>query len=217
MSRTLGKYAPQLGSVTVSTAVYHDAGANAVQELAIALATAVDYLRSLGAVGLDPALVADKVHFQLSIGENFFMEVAKFRAIKPLWAQVMRACGVGEPGQKIHLHATSGTRNKMRRDRHMNLLRLTSEALAAALGGVDSMTLAPFDAPLGESDDFSRRLSRNLQLILQQEVELTQVIDPAGGAWHIERLTDELARRAWEQFQTIEAAGGMLAALKAGV
>ncbi len=210
------KCAPQLGSISVGTRVYHEAGANAVQELAIALATAVEYLRALDERGLGIDLVASKMQVQLSIGENFFMEVAKFRAMKPLWAQVMRACGVGEAGQGIQLHGRSGARNKTRRDRQVNLLRLTTEALAAAIGGIDSLTIAPFDEAWGKPDGFSRRLSRNLQLILQEEVRLTEVIDPAGGAWHVERLTDELARRAWGRFQAIEAAGGMLGALQAG-
>jgi len=114
------------------------------------------------------------------------------------------------------LHASSGQRNKTRRAAHVNMLRLTTEALAAALGGVDSMSLAPFDAPLGLSDAFSRRLARNLQLILQEELPLCQLIDPAGGAWHIENLTDQLSRAAWARFQKIEAAGGLLAGLQAG-
>ena len=213
----VAEHSPHLGSILVSAAVYHDAGANAVQELALALATGVEYLRALSERGIDLQLAASKFHVELDIGENFFMELAKFRALKSLWAQVMRAFAVGEAGQRIRLHARSGRRHKTRSDRYLNLLRLTTEALAAALGGVDSLTLSPFDAPLGQSDDFSRRLSRNLQLILQDEMDLTQLIDPAGGAWHVERLTDELAQRAWKQFQRIEAEGGMLAALQAGM
>ena len=211
-----GKYAMQLGSVSVDATAYHDAGANAVQELAIALATGVEYLRTPGASGLNVSLVADKIHFQLGIGENFFMEMAKFRAIKSLWAQVLRAYGLAHERQRLWLHARSGLRNKTRRDRHVNLLRLTSEALAAALGGVDSICLPAFDAPLGASDVFSRRLSRNLQLILQEEMQLARLIDPAGGAWHVESLTDQLARRAWASFQDIEAQGGLLASLRTG-
>lgn len=209
-------FSPQLGSVSIGSYVYHGAGANAVQELAIVLATAAEYLRTLGERGLDLDLVASNLQVVLGIGENFFVEVAKFRAVKLLWAQMLRAFGVGAEGQRIRLHARSGRRNKTRRDPHVNLLRLTTEALSAAIGGVEGMTIAPFDEPLGKSDEFSRRLSRNLQLILQAEMELTQLIDPAGGAWAVEMLTDELARRAWEHFQAIEAAGGMVAALQAG-
>ena len=207
---------PQLGAIAVSTAVYHDAGANAVQELAIALATGTAYLRALCDRGCAADDVAGKMHFFLNIGENFFIEIAKFRAIKSLWAQVARAFGSGMDGQKIRLHARSGSRNKTRRDPHVNLLRLTTEALSAAFGGADSICLAPYDAALGTSDAFSRRLSRNLQLILQEELNLVNLIDPLGGAWHVEKLTDQLARAAWTRFQAIEAAGGMQACLEAG-
>ncbi len=207
---------PQLGSIAVGAVVYYDAGATAVQELALAMATGAAYLRELGGRGLDAKMVASKMELFLGIGENFFMELAKFRAIKSLWAQMLRAFGLPARSQRLRLHTRSGLRNKTRRDRHVNLLRLTSEALAAAMGGVDSICLPAFDAPLGTSDVFSRRLSRNLQLILQEETQLARLIDPAGGAWHVEMLTDQLARRAWARFQDIEAQGGLLASLRTG-
>ena len=214
--QAVNERSPLLGSIAVSTAPYHDAGANAVQELALAIATGVTTLRELNRRGLAPSEIAPKLHFFFNIGENFFMEVAKFRAIKSLWAQVIRAFDVDGEAQKIILHARSGNRNKSRLDVHVNMLRLTTEALAAAIGGVDSIQLSPFDQPLGSSNDFSRRLARNLQLILQVELQLIQLIDPAGGAWHVEKLTDQLARAAWSLFQTIEADGGMLACLQTG-
>lgn len=212
----VGAGSPQLGSISVDTSPYHAAGAHAVQELAIALATGVAYLRALGKHGLNAQMVACKMQVFMGIGENFFIEVAKFRAIRSLWGQVLRAFSVSTPDQRLRLQARSGLRNKTRRDCHVNLLRLTSEALAAALGGVDGISLPAFDAPLGTSDAFSRRLSRNLQLILQEEAQLTRLIDPAGGAWHIEALTEQLARRAWARFQDIEAQGGMSAVLQTG-
>lgn len=207
---------PQLGSIAVSTAVYHYAGANAVQELALAIATGVAYLRALNERGCNVESVTARLHFFLNIGENFFLEIAKFRAFRSLWAQVLRAFGLADAGQRIYVHARSGRRNKSRLDAHVNLLRLTTEALSAAIGGVDSIQLAPFDQPQGKSDAFSRRLSRNIQLILQDELRLVQLIDPAGGAWHVEKLTDQLARAAWSRFQAIEAAGGLIASLRSG-
>lgn len=209
-------HSEQLGSIAVDTAVYHNAGANAVQELALALATGVAYFRALSARGCSLEELGRRTHVFLSIGEDFFLEIAKFRAIKLIWAQMTRAFGIKGRGQKITLHARSGRRNKTRRDPHVNLLRLTAEALAAAFGGVESISIAPFDQAPGASGAFSRRLSRNLQLILQEELQLTQLIDPAGGAWHIDGLTDQLARKAWAQFQEIEARGGMLACLRSG-
>ena len=206
---------PQLGSIAVSTAVYHDAGANAVQELALAIAAGLSYLRALTERGFTIESTASKLHFFLHIGENFFLEIAKFRAFRSLWAQVLRALGLADANQRLHFHARSGSRNKSRLDAQVNLLRLTTEALSAAIGGVDSIELAPFDQPQGKSDAFSRRLSRNLQLILQEELRLVELIDPSGGAWHVEKLTDQLARAAWSRFQAIEGGGrpGRLIAL----
>ena len=214
--KAVGEVSPKLGSIAVRVDVYHDAGASAAQELAIALATAVVYLRELTARGLHVNQVAGKTHFFLSAGENFFTEIAKLRALKMMWAQVARAFGADLEAQRIKLHARGARRNKSPLDVHNNILRATSEALAAALAGVDSITVPPFDAPLGQSDAFSRRLARNLQLILQEELRLTKLIDPAGGAWHIEKQTDQLAQAAWKRFQDIEAAGGLLAALGSG-
>ena len=194
---------PALGCVDINTAEQHANGANAAQELAFALATGAEILRSLVRRGLPPDTVASRLQVTLSIGEDFFMQVAKFRAAKSLWAQMTRAFGASKTAQTIHLRARSGTRNKSLETAHNNLLRLTCEAVAAALAGVDSMTLAAFDAPA--DDEFSRRLSRNIQLILQHEVQLTRSSDPAGGSWHVEWLTDQLGRRAWVAFQRIEA------------
>ena len=214
---SVAELSPGLGSLAASTTVYHDAGAHAVQELAYALASGVDMLRELAGRGLDAHLAARKLHFRLGIGEDFCMEIAKFRAIKQLWAQAARAIGIDDEGQRVALHARSGGRSLSRRQAHVNLPRLTIAALAAVIGGVDCLSVAAFDAPLGQSSAFSRRLSRGLQLILSEELRLPELVDPAGGAWHIERLSDELSRQAWREFQAIEAAGGMLSALNAGM
>lgn len=211
-----GRQSPRLDTIAAATDVYHEAGANAVQEAALAMATAVVYLREMGRRGLDVELVAGKIGFFMRIGENFFMEIAKFRAVKMMWAQIAAAFGGGEAAQKIKLHASAASRNKTRHDPYVNMLRVATEAMAGAIGGVDSLQVAPFDAALGESTEFSRRIARNLQLILQEEVKLIDLIDPAGGAWHIEKLTDQLAKSAWRLFQQIEAQGGLIEALRAG-
>ena len=213
---TLAGSGPGLGGISISAVVYHEAGAHAVQELALALAAGVEYLRAMAERELDLDGLADKIYIELGIGEDFFMEVAKCRAIKSLWAQVTRAFGIGSQGQKVRLHARAAQRNLTRREPYVNLLRLSTKALAAVIGGVDCLNIPPVDNLPGGSAGFSRRLSRNLQLILGQELRLTELIDPVGGAWHVERLTDELARRAWAQLQQIEAAGGLLAALQSG-
>jgi methylmalonyl-CoA mutase len=207
---------PSLDTIAIRTNVYHEAGANAVQELAITIATGVTYLSEMLERGLDIDLIAQKMHFFINVGENFFMEIAKLRAIKMMWAQIIREFGGNDDSQKIKLHASTGTRNKTRHDAYVNMLRVTTEAMAGAIGGVDSMTVVPFDTPFGESDAFSQRISRNVQLILQEEVNLVNVIDPAGGSWYVEHLTDQIAKSAWESFQQIEANGSMILALQNG-
>lgn len=212
----VGQRSPRLGSVGISTAAYHDAGANAVQELASAIATGVAYLRELKQHGLAVGDIARKIHLSFNIGENFFIEIAKLRAARLLWANVLRTLGAENEAQSMKIHARSGRRNKSRLDPHVNLLRLTTEALSAAIGGVDSISLPPYDQPLGAATAFSQRLSRNLQLILQEELRLVELIDPVGGAWHVETLTDQLARAAWSYFQKIEANGGLIESLRLG-
>ena len=214
--KTVSNRSPRLGSVSISTAAYHDAGANAAQELGLAIATAVAYLRELSEHGFALDDLARKFHLRFNIGENFFIEIAKFRAARLLWAIVLRALGVESEAQILEIHVRGGRRNKSRLDAHVNLLRLTTEALSAAIGGVDSISLPPYDQPVGASPAFSQRLSRNLQLILQEELRLVELIDPAGGAWHVEKLTDQLARAAWSYFQEIEAAGGLVQSLRSG-
>ena len=194
--------APQLGCIGISALDLHAGGASATDELAHILATGADVLRGLLGRGLQVDRVAAKTAVTLAVGADFFLEIAKFRAVKSLWAQLTRAFGARNAGQRICLHARSGMRDLRPQNAESNLLRLTWQALAAALGGVESLSLATFDAP--QSDDFSRRLSRNVQLILQEEAQLTRLVDPAGGSWHVERLTDELARRAWAAFQRNE-------------
>ncbi len=214
--QTVAERSPQLGSIGISTAAYHDAGANAVQELALAIATGVAYLRELIKRGYSVEFSAPRMHFFLNIGENLFIEIAKLRAARLLWAIVLRELGAESEAQYMKIHARSGRRNKSSLDAQVNLLRLTTEALSAAIGGVDSISLSPYDEPLGAATAFSQRLSRNLQLILQEELRLVELIDPAGGAWHVEKLTDQLARAAWSYFRKIEADGGLIESLRAG-
>ena len=208
--------APGLATVAVRADLYHEAGGSAVHELAFALATGAAYLRALTerGVAIDTAAAAVALHF--AIGGQFFMEVAKLRAARLLWAQVVAAFGASPAAGAVRLHARTARRNKSAIDPHVNMLRATTEALAAADGGADSICVAPFDEPLGAPDDFSRRIARNVQIILQDEAHMKRLIDPAGGSYAVESLTDQLARAAWAQFQEIERQGGMAAALERG-
>ncbi|MBB5352474.1 methylmalonyl-CoA mutase [Haloferula luteola] len=207
---------PGFTSVGVSTMAAHGAGASATQELGIALATGLAYVKALVDRGLSVDEAASQISFTFSIGGNFFMELAKFRAFRPLWARVVAALGGAESSGKARIHGRTGIYNKTRHDPYVNLLRTTTEALSGVLGGVDSLCVGAFDECLRVPDDFSRRIARNTQVILQEECEIPAVVDPAGGSWFVEWLTDQVAQKAWEEFQKIEKQGGLLCALEGG-
>ncbi len=209
-------HAPNLQTICVHSRAWHEAGANAVQELAFTLATGVEYLREMNDRELDTNVVGPRVRFAVTIGEHFFMEIAKLRALRLLWSRAVEAFGGDEKAQRPCLHVRTSHWNKTVADPHNNILRATVEAFAGAVGGCDSMQVGAFDEVFRTPDDFSQRLARNTQLVLQKECELAHVIDPAGGSWYVESLTADLARRAWSLFQEVEKRGGMAAALAAG-
>jgi methylmalonyl-CoA mutase len=210
------KEAPGIRAVGVSTLPYHQAGASSVEELGIALAGGAFYLNELIERGLSVDDAARQIRFSLAIGPNFFMEIAKIRAARVLWSQVVKAFGGNAESQKIQLHARTGLYNKTQKDPYVNMLRTTTEALSAAIAGVDSMCVGNFDEVARLPDTFSRRISRNTHVILQEECELTAVVDPAGGSWAVEWLTHEVSEKAWDFFQKIEAQGGIAEALATG-
>jgi methylmalonyl-CoA mutase len=196
---------------------YHAGGASEAQELACAVATAIAYLRALERAGLPPALAARQIGVALAVDADFFLGVAKLRALRRLWGRVLELVGAVEAMPVLRLHAETATRMFSRRDPHVNILRATVAAFAAAAGGARSVTVLPFDHALGLPDAFARRIARNTQLVLLEESNLARVIDPAGGSWYVEALTEELAQKAWAIVQEIERHGGMAAALRAGV
>ncbi len=201
--------APALDTVTVSGAGYADAGASAVEELAYVLATGVAYLRTLQERAVDINTACRHLRFTFAVGGNFFMEVAKLRAARLLWSQVVAAFDGDDDAQKMRIHTCSSRWNKTACDPYVNMLRTTTETFAGAAGGVDSMHVMPFDALYSVPEEFGRRTARNTQLILQQECNLTRLIDPAGGSWYVEWLTDQVARNSWELFRRVESTGGM--------
>ncbi|WP_420631301.1 methylmalonyl-CoA mutase family protein [Candidatus Leptofilum sp.] len=210
-------HAPKLHTLAVMPAIYRDCGANAVQETGLLLATAVHHIRQLQQRGLAIDEIARRITAVFSIGSDFFMEIAKLRAARTVWAQMVAAFGGDEAAEKLNIHAQTSFSSKSKLDPHVNMLRATTEAFAAALGGANSIQIAPFDASQRQPNNFSRRIARNVQIILQEEVNLSRLVDPAGGAHLVEYLTDELAQRGWTYFQEIEAAGGVVAALRAGM
>ena len=205
-----------LRTVGVSTLVYHEGGAHAVLELACALATGVSYLTDLLEGGLSVDQAARSIQFTFGVGAHFFTEVAKFRAARMLWSRVIDAYGGDEDARKMVVHARTGRINQTVVDRHTNLLRTTTQAFSAVVGGVDSLCVLPFDAVCGVSDTFSRRLARNIQLILRDESQLARLVDPSGGSYYVERLTHELASLAWARFQEMDAQGGIPVLLERG-
>jgi len=216
MVRWTEEHAPQIRAIAVSTLPYAKAGATAVDELALAVATGVEYLRRLEAAGIAPEVVCRRLRFILPVGRDFFMEIAKLRAVRWLWARVAEACGVAPDARAVPVHAITSPRCLTVRDPWVNMLRGTVESFAAVVGGADVLTVLPFDSAAGQSDEFGRRIAVNTQTILREESGLDRVEDPAAGSYFVERLTHDLASAAWERFRHIEASGGMASYLLSG-
>jgi len=205
------RHARQVQPVAVSTLPYHMSGATAVEEIAYALATGVEYLRCLLAAGVELHTACRCMRMVTAIGRDLFMEVAKLRALRWTWARVVEVAGGPPEAGRIAVHAVTSPRTVAVRDPWTNLLRVSVESFAASVGGADVITSLPFDAAIGPPDALSRRLAVNTQTILREESHLDRVADPAGGSWYVERLTVDLAEAAWQSFQRIEAGGGMRA------
>lgn len=197
----------ELRTILVEGHPYHDGGADTIQELAYAMATGTAYIRAMMDRGMNIDDVAKRMAFSLSLGSNFFMELSKVRAARVVWAKIVKAFGGSESAQKIYIHGKTSSWTKTVYDPYVNMLRNASEAFSGAVAGVDSLDVVPFDEPIREADEFSRRVSRNVQSILQDECRFTQPIDPAGGSWYIESLTYEISEKVWTLFQDIEKEG----------
>ncbi len=208
--------APKLGTIWVHGEPYSNAGGNAVQELAFVIATAVEYLRELEMRTIAPESAAPHFRFSFAAGSNFFMEVAKLRAARLLWNRVLETCGVDENHRHMWMHVRTARYSKTLFDPYVNMLRAATEAFSGAVGGADSLQVAPFDESFRTADEFSRRIARNSQIIIRDEVHLGQVMDPAGGSYYVEKLTAEIAEAAWTLMQQVEGKGGMSRALGEG-
>ncbi|MGW6021153.1 methylmalonyl-CoA mutase small subunit [Streptomyces sp. NPDC055099] len=216
LARLCGQEYPNLRALTVDALPYHEAGGSAGQELGASLATAVAYLRELTEAGLTVEAACAQLEFRYAATADQFLTIAKLRAARRLWARVAEVCGAPDAGAQRQ-HAVTSPVMMSRRDPWVNMLRTTVACLGAGVGGADSVTVLPFDHSLGLPDAFARRIARNTSTILLEESHLAKVIDPAGGSWYVERLTDELAHAGWEFFQEIERAGGQAAALRSGL
>lgn len=195
--------------LSVDTYALNNAGAYIAQELSYALAWGAEWMTILTEAGKTADEVANRITFNMGISSNYFMEIAKFRAARMLWAQIVKQYGPKcDCAAKMHVHAITSEFNQTVYDAHVNLLRSQTETMSAALAGVDAITVIPFDKQYKNPDEFSERLARNQQLLLKEESHLDKVVDPAGGSYYVETLTVSIANEAWKQFIEIEDNGG---------
>jgi methylmalonyl-CoA mutase len=195
---------------------YHEAGASEAQELAAMLATLVAYLRACEAAGLRPRMAFGQIAVALAADADLFLAISKLRAARRLVTRVAEACGAGSAAEKIQLAVTTSERMMAQRDPWVNMLRTTIACAGAAFGGAEAIMVLPYTWALGRPDAFAKRIARNTHLVLQEESAAARVIDPAHGSWYVEKLTADLAAKAWALFQEIEAKGGIAKALESG-
>jgi methylmalonyl-CoA mutase len=206
---------PQMKCLGVDAGIYHHAGAAIVQEMGYALAAGSEYLAALSKNGLNIDTIASAVHFNFSIGSNYFLEIAKFRAIRKLWRMILDEYGVDED-QGAYLHGSTSKRNKSAVEPYINMLRTTTEGMAAAIAGCDTVSIYPFDDVFAQPHDFSRRIARNNQILAKEEANFDKVADPSAGSCYIETVTEKLAEAAWECFREVEQQGGLLKSIRGG-
>ena len=200
----------------VDSFLLNNAGAYITQELGYALAWGAEWLTVMTEAGLTPCEVNGRIKFNMGISSNYFMELAKFRAARMLWAEIVKAYGADEDCCKMAVHAVTSEFNMTIYDAHVNLLRSMTETMSAALAGVDSIETLPFDLVYTQPDEFSERIARNQQHLLRDESHLNKVVDPAGGSYYIETLTCSIAAQAWKVFNEVEDNGGFYEMLKKG-
>lgn len=208
---------PNLRVLGVNGSVLGDAGASAVQELGITLAMGNEYMAQLCTRNIDPDEAARSMGFTFSIGSGYFMEIAKLRAARMLWATIVKKYSPSsEDSMKMNIHSVTTGWNKTLYDPYVNMLRTQTEAMSATLGGADSITVDPFDKVYSAPGEFSERIARNQQLLLKEESHFDKIVDPSAGSYYIENLTASMAEHAWSLFLKIEEEGGFLEALKSG-
>lgn len=205
-----------LRCLAVDSVLLGDSGAFIYQELGYAMAWGASWLTALTDAGYKADEIAKRIKFNMCISSNFFMEIAKFRAARMLWAEIVAQYGADKDVAKIHTHASTSRFNQTIYDAHVNLLRSQTEAFSAAVAGVDSMTVTPFDVPYQTPDAFSERIARNQQFLLKEESHLDKVVDPAGGSYYVETLTVSIAKEAWKLFLDVEEKGGFIAEVSNG-
>lgn len=222
---------PRFRVLSVNAVNFNNAGSYITQELGYALAWGNEMIAKLNEAGCPVDTVAKKIKFNFGIGANYFMEIAKFRAARWLWAEIVAAyapkcqhdCPNNQPdglcrcAAKMYMHATTSEWNMTIYDAHVNLLRSQTETMSAAIAGVNSITVTPFDKAYKKADEFSKRIARNQQLLLKEESHFNKVVDASAGSYYIENLTSSIADQAWKLFNEVEDMGGFYQAVKEGV
>ncbi len=211
------KHLPNLHYLVINATIFNNSGAGIVNELAFALSTAVEYLTHLTNEGLSIDEITPRIRFHFSVGSDYFMEIAKLRAAKYLWSKIVNSYGLSDASNAtMHIHCSNSRWNKTVYDPYVNMLRTTTESMSAILGGVNSLTVLPFNSIYENETEFSERIARNQQLVLKGESYLDKVADISAGSYYIEELTDKLIHSAWEQFLKIDDEGGYIEAFGNG-
>lgn len=208
---------PNLRTVHLNASWFNNSGAGIVEELAFAVSMGCEYMKQLTERGIDTDYAASKIRFCFGIGPHYFPEIAKLRAARLLWSVVINGFKpVNSESSKMLIHSVTTKGNKTVNDPYINMLRTQTEAMSATLGGVDSLTVEPFDVIFRQPDEFSERIARNQQLILKEEAYFDKVADPGAGSYYIENLTSLIAENSWKLFLEIEERGGFLSCIESG-
>ncbi len=210
------KNAPGLRTIFVRSTVFSLGGAESVQEVAYTYAVAVEYVRQMMKRGVDIHDISKAIAFEFNQGANFFMEIAKLRAARQIWANIMKEFGAEEADRASFVHGRPASFTKTVIDPYVNMLRNCTQSFSSVVGGVNTYENEPFDELIRKGDTFSRRIARNIHIMLQEEFGMQAPIDQAGGSWAVEALTKQITEKIWAKFQEVEAAGGVIAALKDG-
>jgi len=214
--RKANKTSPDFRVIEVNGALIQNAGSTLAEELGFAMAMASEYMAILTSQNIDPTVAQNSLQLSLAAGSNYFMELAKLRGARILWAKIAEAYGVDPANRKIRIHSTSSEWNMTLYDPYVNMLRGTTEAMSSIIGGCDMLSVLPFDYPYGKTTEFSQRIARNVQIILREEAYFDRVADPAAGSYYIENLTDSMGEKAWKVFSEVESKGGFRKSFESG-
>jgi methylmalonyl-CoA mutase len=208
---------PDFKVINVSSHVFHNAGADEIQELAFVLAAAIENLDKLTDLGLDPKQIISKLEFSVSIGTNYFFEIAKLRALRFLWSKILEFYNCSSLIDNCQIHCQTSSFFESTLSPYTNILRATTEAMSAVLGGCDAITVLAYDSVLGEQNsEVGQRIARNVSVLMREEAHLNKTINPASGSYYIENLTYQLSTAAWTLLQKVESLGGIIAAFEKG-